>query len=87
MPLQKLVFNAEALTHIAEINITDRFAKQFKSYMTALPYKRYGEIRTKLCEHMGWSYWQYLRRLHGNVFLTKNDRDKIEQFFNTKIFE
>ena len=55
--------------------------------MLSLPHNDYGEIRDKLCEHMGWSYWSYLRRLHGNVYISKTSRDKIEQFFNTKIFE
>lgn len=87
MPPQKLAFNAKALTNIAEIDISSTIAKQFRDYMTSLPYKQYGEIRTQLMEHMGWSYWQYLRRLNGNVFISKSSRDKIEEFFNEKIFE
>lgn len=62
-------------------------SKKFYSYMQSLPYKDYSETRTKLCEHMGWSYWAYLRRLNGNTFITKASRDKIEEFFNEKIFE
>lgn len=72
---------------IIDVKVMNKIAEQFKDYMTALPYKQYCEIRTRLCEHMGWSYWAYLRRLNGNTFITKASRDKIEEFFNTKIFE
>lgn len=87
MPPQNLAFNAKALTNIAEIDISSTIAKQFRDYMTSLPYKQYGEIRTSLCEHMDWSYWTYQRKLHGNTFITIKDRQKIEEFFNEKIFE
>lgn len=62
-------------------------SKKFYTHMQSLPYKQYGEIRTRLCEHMGWSYWTYQRKLHGNTFITIKDRQKIEEFFNEKIFE
>lgn len=62
-------------------------SKKFHTHMQSLPYKDYGETRDKLCEHMGWSYWTYQRKLHGNTFITIKDRQKIEEFFNTKIFE
>lgn len=55
--------------------------------MQSLPYKDYGRIRNGLCEHLGWSYWTYQRKLHGNTFITIKDRQKIEEFFNEKIFE
>ena len=55
--------------------------------MNRIPKGEYAAKRNALMAHMGWSYWAYCRRLHGNVYLTKNTRDKIEQFFNEKIFE
>ena len=61
-------------------------AKQFYSYMSQLPHKDYGETRDKLCEHMGWSYWTYQRKLHGNTYIRVQERQKIEEFFKQKIF-
>ena len=62
-------------------------SKQFYAHMQSLPHKDYGKTRDKLCKHMDWSYWTYQRKLHGNTFITIKDRQKIEEFFNTKIFE
>jgi len=62
-------------------------SKKFYSHMQSLPYMDYGETRDKLCEHMSWSYWTYQRKLHGRTFITIKDRQKIEEFFNKKIFE
>lgn len=62
-------------------------SRQFYDFMNRIPKGEYATKRNELMAYMGWSYWAYCRRLHGNVFLTKVTRDKIEQFFNTKIFE
>lgn len=62
-------------------------SRQFYAYMNRIPKGEYATKRNALMAHMGWSYWAYCRRLHGNVYLTKNTRDRIEQFFNEKIFE
>ena len=61
-------------------------SQKFKTYMSALPHRDYGDARCRLMDFMGWSYWQYNRRLNGDVFIRKPERDKIEQFFNEKIF-
>ena len=55
--------------------------------MAALPHGEYGNTRSRLMDYMNWTPWQYCRRLNGEVFLRKPERDKIEEFFNTKIFE
>lgn len=62
-------------------------SRQFYAFMNRIPKGEYAAKRNELMAYNGWSYWQYLRRLHGNTYINKTDRDKIEQFFNTKIFE
>lgn len=65
----------------------NELSRQFYAFMNRIPKGEYATKRNELMAYMGWSYWAYCRRLHGNVFLTKVTRDKIEEFFNTKIFE
>ena len=64
-----------------------KFSQQFYAFMNSIPFGEYAAKRNELMAHMGWSYWAYLRRLNGNVFISKSSRDKIEEFFNTKIFD
>ncbi len=67
--------------------IMDQFNHQFRYYMGRIPHAEYADKRNSLCCYMGWSYWQFQRRLNGDACLVREERDRIEKFFNAKIFK
>lgn len=64
----------------------DHNTKKLKDYLNALPHDQYRNINIKLANHLACSVDVVKNIRSGKTFLRKSIRNKIECFFNQKIF-